>query len=197
MSLLLDKRREDARERARAPHRAATSGHERLAPEALTPLLSSSMSSPRPRPLLLALALAFAAPLLACGGAPLGDVRQVPPTQLEIVQGDRLLATTQASELAAQGRHQVVLRDRTYEGVRLRDVLRGAGVDLDDLRVVEAYGADGYRSELTRELALADSTLVVDREAGQALSPAHGPLRLIADDRAASTRALRRLRVNP
>ena len=146
----------------------------------------------------IALALLLVAPPAACGGADeLGEVAAVPADRLQIAAAGRLLRAADADRLGGE-RVEQRERGRTFAGVRLRDLLADAGVDLADLRAVEALAADGYRHTLTREQALADSTLVVDREGDAALTGRDGPLRLlVVDDREASVRALRRLVVNP
>lgn len=152
------------------------------------------------RRLALALALALVPPAIsACGGGGgLGEVTAIPADHLQIVAEGRVLATATVDQIAAGERARVEERGHDFAGVRLRDVLQGAGVDLAGLRGVEALAVDGYRFTLTRDLALADTTLVADREGDQALAGHVGPLRLVvAGDRAASVRALRRLVVNP
>ncbi len=71
-------------------------------------------------------------------------------------------------------------RENSYQGVRLRDLLVAAGVDLDALEAVEVEAEDGFLATYSRELALRDTSVLVYRMDGAPLPDSMGRVRMLS-----------------
>jgi DMSO/TMAO reductase YedYZ molybdopterin-dependent catalytic subunit len=98
-----------------------------------------------------------------------------PPASVQVEFGaPRTLTRAQLDEMPAA---TVAYKDRSYEGVRLRDVLAGLGAAAD--APVTAVAADGYRKQLSVETLQRDDAILAHTVDGAPLGEGEGPLRLV------------------